>query len=676
MANGAAVRSFDVAGRRPDAPYPGSRPFSQTEQARFFGRATESRALAEFWQDNRVVLVAGPPACGKTSLLQAGVLPALARNHAHVLPAGRVSGCFTFPSVALPEHNPYTLALLHSWSADDVPARLVDLTIRDFLATRTRPPHDGPLYAAIDQVDDLLACSSPRRGHRDKFLAELAEAVEAEPRLHLLLLAREAGAGLVSAKLGGAARFDLAALTRRGASEAVARPVADSRRPFTDEAVERLVTSLQTSRIVIADGVERHLHSDRIEPSLLQVVCAQLWDLLPLDTGHVTEREVRLFGDVDKALAGYCGQVIASVADDFDRPVAWLRQWLLRAFITELGTRGMVYEGLTETAGAPNPIARALADRHLLSAELRSGARWYELLADRLIQPLREAVDELPPAVDPVARLSTAERALALGELNVAQRYAEVALRASADTDLRLHAVIESLLGDIAAERGEPLEAESRYRAAARLFEALGDTPAVAGQLAAVGQMLIAQDRAQDAIDQLEAAIERLPGDPVIQTDLALALWGLGEGRAAIGVLTAVLAMDGGNTVALRARGEILADLGDARKAMLDLDRVTLEKRPSTRAARGLALARLGDPSAANLEVDGAVAEAPWNGAVLLHAAKAKELNGEENAAAQLARRAVDASDPGLPAYHRDVALQLAGKKRDSRTRHAPRPHA
>ena len=157
-------------------------------------------------------------------------------------------------------------------------------------------------------------------------------------------------------------------------------------------------------------------------------------------------RDVRLFGDADKALAAYCGKVIASVADDFDRPVTWVRNWLLRTFITELGTRGTAYEGVAETAGVPNEIARALADRHLLLVEQRSGSRWYQLLADRLIQPLRDAADELPPAAAPAGYLAAAERALAQGELAVAERFAGLALRRSADTDLRLRAETESLL--------------------------------------------------------------------------------------------------------------------------------------------------------------------------------------------------------------------------------------
>lgn len=377
---------------------------------------------------------------------------------------------------------------------------------------------------------------------------------------------------------------------------------------------------------------------------------------------------MRLFGDVDRALAAYCGGIIASVADDFDRPVAWVRGWALRTFVTELGTRGTAYEGVTETAGAPNEIARALADRHLLTAALRSGSRWYELLADRLIQPLRDAVDELPAAAAPGEYLTAAERALTRGELAVAQRYAGLTLRFSANSDFRHRGETESLLGNIAAERGEAVEAkaeaESHYQAAAEFFEAAGDMSAAAFQLAASGQLLLSQHRPEEALLSLRSAITRMPSDPVVQTDLALVLWRLGEGNAAVTVLTSVLALDGGNTVALRARGEVLAELGKAGQALLDLNRVTLHERPVTRAARGLALANLGDQSAADAEIDHALAEAPHNGDVLLYAAWATALNGDESAAEELARRAVDASDPGLLPYHRELALRLAARRR------------
>ena len=98
-------------------------------------------------------------------------------------------------------------------------------------------------------------------------------------------------------------------------------------------------------------------------------------------------------------------------------------------------------------------------------------------------------------------------------------------MRTSAETDLRLRAEVESLLGNLAHEREKPAEAEARYRVAASLFETVRDTQAVARQLAAVGQTLLAQERPEDAVDLLRAAVDRMPNDPVMQTELGLALW-------------------------------------------------------------------------------------------------------------------------------------------------------
>ena len=476
-------------------------------------------------------------------------------------------------------------------------------------------------------------------------------------------MAREEATDLITAELKTAARYNLAPLSRAGAIEAVTRPIAGTGRSFAGGSAEKLVTELQTRRVIGMDGKERQITTDHVEPSLLQVICARLWDALPAGTGQITPRDIRVFADTDKALAEHCGRVIASVADDHDLPVARLRSWVTDTFITEHGMLGTAYEGPAATAGLPNAVARALEDRHLLSARPRAGSRWYELITARLIGPLLATTDELPPATSAPDYLSAAERAFTRGEIDAADRYAQATLRTAADADLRLRAKVQSLLGNIATEGGKPAEAENHYRFAAVLFDALNDIPAVASQLAAVGQALVGQERLGDAVDEFRAAIDREPSDPVLQTDLAVALWRLGESRAAVAVLTATLGLDGGNSVALRARGEILADLGEAHKAMLDLNRVTLRERPSTRAARGLALAKLGDQPRSNVDVDDAVAEAPRNGAVLLYAAKAKALGGYDAAAEELARRAVDATDPTLPAYHREVALQLAARK-------------
>jgi hypothetical protein len=67
-----------------------------------------------------------------------------------------------------------------------------------------------------------------------------------------------------------------------------------------------------------------------------------------------------------------------------------------------------------------------------------------------------------------------------------------------------------------------------------------------------------------------------------------------------------------------------------------------------TRAARALALATLREHSAAHAELDAALADAPSSGPVLLYAARALELEGDRAAAAELAHRADQATDPPL----------------------------
>ena len=95
--------------------------------------------------------------------------------------------------------------------------------------------------------------------------------------------------------------------------------------------------------------------------------------------------------------------------------------------------------------------------------------------------------------------------------------------------------------------------------------------------------------------------------------------------------------------------------------ALRDLDRVVQDERPSTRAARGLARAELGEPGA-DKEIEGALEDAPRNGAVLLYAARAKELVGDKAAATRLAQYALNATDPALPQHQREAALELVGQ--------------
>jgi tetratricopeptide (TPR) repeat protein len=646
--------------RRVLSPYPGSRPFLRSDSRHFFGRAAEAAALARMWRDNRLTIASGPTASGKTSLLLAGVLPLVETGQADLLPPGRVSYGSTFPVAALPEHNPYTLALLRSW-APAVPAtRLAALTIRDYL-TRRAERYEGAVLAAIDQAELLLADSSGARTRdRYSFFADLASALADVPRLHLMLLTRQSAVDRLSDALGGGLRFQVEALRFESALHAVTGPAQASGRSFGPEAAEALVADLLRARSGTPERQPRHDEADQVQPALLQVVCSQLWESLHEGQDEIAAHEVRRYGDADAILAAHCGSVIAGVADTHDMPTRRLRTWLTGTFLTEHGTLGNAYEGMTDTAGMGNAVVRSLEDRHLLTTDWRSGSRWYELLSDRLVVPLRNAVDQPPPPVESADQLLTAERALDWGELGLAEHFASRALRTAPIEDLRFRAEAESLLGNLTCRLGKPVNAEAHYRTAAARFEAVRDTKGVARQLMAAGRMLLAQGRLADAVKELRAAADRLPNDSVTQIGLGGALWLLGQSGAAIAVFSGVLAHDGANADALRGRGEILAIVGQAPDALRDLDRVIHRDRPSVRAARALALAELGEHDVAVDEVEAVLTDAPRSGPVLLYAARAQALFGHQYEAAELAERAVNAADPPLTGHPLDLARQLA----------------
>jgi tetratricopeptide (TPR) repeat protein len=639
-------------------PYPGMRPFQRLDNDHFFGRRREANSLAKLWRANALTIATGPTGSGKTSLLQAGLLPLVDGGRAEVLPPGRVSHGSTFPAAALPEHNPYTIALLGSWSPEEPLSHLAGLTIRGFLR-RCAERHDGAILAVIDQAEELLADTGPRKTYHRHFLRELKEAVDQEPRLHLLLCIRDSAVAEFSAVLGNRAQFPVKPLSFDGALEAVTGPVQAAGLSFGADAAEEFVMDLLTSTVGATAGSQRSVTDDSVPPVILQAACVGLWEALPPSREAITKRDVRQYGDVDAALGSYSSQVIAAVADEHDLPQARVRSWVIQTFVDEVGRRKPAHEGMTDTEGMPNSLARALEDRHLLTSERRSGSRWYKLVSERLIQSLRHAANVSAPVVAGAEVLEYAERALSLGDLDLAERYAREVLRTAPAGDLRPQAEAQSLLGNVALERDKPADAEARYRRAAGLFESVQDTAAVARQLAAIGRTLLDQGRLTEAIHELRAAVGRLPNDAVVQTGLGWALWQLGHPRTAEAVFTGVLAIDGGNVDALRGRGEVLAELGDARAALRDLDRLSSAELPSVRAARGLALAQLGEQAQAEEEIAAALIEVPHNGPVLLYAARTEAIGGDKAAAMELAERALIATDPSLPPYQREAAQEL-----------------
>ncbi|XVQ10700.1 tetratricopeptide repeat protein [Spirillospora sp. CA-255316] len=704
-------------------PYVGTRPFGIGDDRIFFGRDREIEELSELWQKRRLTVLHGGAGVGKTSLVCAGVVPRLRAQGMHVLPLGQIWRRNVFPAAAFPEQNLFTLALLSSWYPDESPVRVAGLSVLNSLRRHGSKDRFGApvrTFAVIDQAELLFRRPMPHEGQRRRFLDQLEEALTAEPNLRLLLAGRDEYLDDLLAfgeRLGEGACTDypLHAFDRDAAVQAVHRPLTGTGKEPGREVAESLVDELRTVRTPWSASDRR---IPTVAPALLQLVCARLWagPALPtaFDTGTLPER---LASDVDEVLGEFCGQALATVATDRNVSLGKLVSWFRTTF-ADRGSGGGVTEDRLD-AGLPAAVLRALEDEHLVRASVRAGVRTYELHHPRMIEPVQPLDERSGPVrrPEPPERLRAAERALCVGDLSQAWYGAEAVIRACGADGLRLRAEAEHLLGNIARERGLADLAVEHYRSAVSIFEVLQDGRAVGLLLAALGRLLM-DGSAADAVRELRTAASRLPNDLVVQIALAQALWGAGQPTAALAVLDTVLAREGDTPEALRARGEMLIDLGQIDPGWRDLRRIDHLDRPSTRAAWILAetersragaaagsvraprsgVAR-GDPeggAAANQraeaddhaaprdrteapeppeaaeavgENDGIgvrewldpaeiLGEAAESGPVLLRIARVRGLLGQEDAAV-FAAQAMKAGHPPLPAHLRDRARLL-----------------
>lgn len=374
--------------RRRVNPYVGPQPFERDDANRFFGRRREARDLAALVVAHRVVLLYSSSGAGKSSLLNAGVLPLLEERGADVLPPGRVGGAALADSAA----NVYTAALLAQWSREPDPP-----TLAAWLATLPRGvDEEGEAVLRVlvlDQFEELFTARPDRWKERATFVEELAAALDADPRLRLVLTLREeylAQLEPYAELLPGLlrTRFRLERLGYDAALEAVTLPLRPTRRSYAAGVAEGIVRDLLTLKVE-AGGTPRDVEGEYVEPVQLQVVCRELWNGLPADVDVITSEHVQRFADLDAVLAAFYEDALAAAAAESGARERRIRTWVRDELITAGGTRSTVYREVQTTAGLDNRAVEALERKRLIRAEPRAGGTWYELTHDRLIDPIR-----------------------------------------------------------------------------------------------------------------------------------------------------------------------------------------------------------------------------------------------------------------------------------------------
>ncbi|MGD9315951.1 MAG: SUMF1/EgtB/PvdO family nonheme iron enzyme [Anaerolineae bacterium] len=410
------------------SPYPGPRPFprpekrdgEELEKQVFFGRDSERQDLYDLLIAERIVVLYSPSGAGKTSLVQAALIPDMEDRGFEVLPVMR---CSLKPQEKIdPAANRYVLSLFLSLEEDLEPEErrpLADLVSRackerslnEYLSERKENAESKAATSRVkgtvlifDQFEEIFTEDFTDHAETAAFFRQVSAALR-HPRRWALFVMREEFLG----SLGSAvrrmpaqfrARFGLEYLAPWAAREAIVQPACQHGVDFQEDAAEELVNNLRQVLDPGASGEGERKPGPYIEPVQLQLVCEQLWQkrIGALDAGThlpplpaITMDDVREFGDVDRALGTYYAGKVTEASEATGVRERRIRAWIDLNLITGRGYRDQVQHEPDATRGLENEVLTLLARAHVLRAERRRDLTWYELSHDRWIWPIQES---------------------------------------------------------------------------------------------------------------------------------------------------------------------------------------------------------------------------------------------------------------------------------------------
>ncbi len=178
-------RLFDIRGvlPTPDCPYPGMVPFSEAQKDLFFGRAREIEEATARLRQHPFLAVIGPSGSGKSSLIYAGLIPALRKSRRGgagewQIKTMRPSDRRTPDGRAAPMQALAELLGLTPQTPGDQPANP---------PVSPSPNPSTPTLLFVDQFEELFTLAAPDEAQA--FLDALASLM-GRPNLSILLTAR------------------------------------------------------------------------------------------------------------------------------------------------------------------------------------------------------------------------------------------------------------------------------------------------------------------------------------------------------------------------------------------------------------------------------------------------------------------------------------------------------
>jgi hypothetical protein len=301
---------------KPDRPYKFLDAFEANDRAIFYGREEDSQKVVERVMAGRLMILIAKSGQGKSSLLRAGVIPALEAEG------------FTIASIRL-ESEP-------------------NAALAQGLTALGLQPEAAPAVAAgaqlerqlliIDQAEELFTVIKETKA-RNEFAETLRNLRDSHPTLHVLLSLRVEYQGQLETLLGGPEwmtnRYTLGPLAPDDARLAIVKPA-----ELFDFKVE----------LSLADAILGYLEPEEYDPVQLQIICHELYqDMIKAGSRALTYARYEELGRAEEILTTFMDRVLEQLGDPGLRENA-------RAVMKSLVTANR-----TKVARSPEEIAKFVA---------------------------------------------------------------------------------------------------------------------------------------------------------------------------------------------------------------------------------------------------------------------------------------------------------------------------
>lgn len=372
----------------PSNPYPGLRPYQPTEQTKFYGRDADTQALLTKILNQRLTLLFAATGVGKSSLLQASILPQLSAKDGLNLDVIYYNDWVAPPIKGIQQAVRQALAKHYG----NIPADPQNLSLEAFFRLIT-PNTSQPLVLILDQFEEFFRYRFIHHAADfQPFIDQLAEVILApELNISLVFSMREDFALELNAFKPHLPNplfsnyYRLEKLGIEAAKAAITEPLIQAEYHYEPGLLDELLKDLLSRDLTRdASSLAKGTQADSVEPPYLQIVCSQLWELDKNDSAKTLRLATyRKAGGAKGLLENYVNYVLKSFSDSE-------KQVTSKAFDHLISRRGtkMAHtpEDLAELVNLkPSELANVmdkLEKARILRRQQRDQQVWYELYHD------------------------------------------------------------------------------------------------------------------------------------------------------------------------------------------------------------------------------------------------------------------------------------------------------